>query len=287
MSVVIDGTLGITSPAETVQGALTTTGLDVLGYAVAPSLTANAGLLRLESWTSNEVQIGAYPTSPYTIWIQTKQTNNSGSAFDLALNPLGGNVGIGTASPLSKLTVGANPPTAGAIAGVSSAINGISLALSDNVTNSLYVSHLAGGASFGTDGGGNLQFCTNGRTSVNMAITAAGLLQFNSGYGSAATAYGCRAWVNFNGTGTVAIRASGNVSSITDGGTGLYTANLATALPDTNGSAIATHKTAAGVNASTRGNNPEILSTTTVSLTTYDNGGLLGDAAFVYLAVFR
>jgi hypothetical protein len=45
---------------------------------------------------------------------------------------------------------------------------------------------------------------------------------FNSGYGSAAVAYGCRAWVNFNGTGTVAIRASGNVSSITDRGTGKY-----------------------------------------------------------------
>jgi len=56
--------------------------------------------------------------------------------------------------------------------------------------------------------------------------------QFNSGYGSAATAYGCRAWVNFNGTGTVAIRASGNVSSITDNGVGRYTVNLATAMPD-------------------------------------------------------
>jgi hypothetical protein len=43
-----------------------------------------------------------------------------------------------------------------------------------------------------------------------------------------------RAWVNFNGTGTVAIRASGNVSSITDGGTGTYTVNFTTAMPDTN-----------------------------------------------------
>jgi hypothetical protein len=43
----------------------------------------------------------------------------------------------------------------------------------------------------------------------------------------------CRAWVNFNGTGTVAIRASGNVSSITDDGTGQYTVNLTTAMPDT------------------------------------------------------
>jgi uncharacterized protein (AIM24 family) len=61
-----------------------------------------------------------------------------------------------------------------------------------------------------------------------------GDLSFNSGYGSAAVAYGCRAWVNFSGTGTVAIRASGNVSSITDNGTGTYTMNFTTAMPDVN-----------------------------------------------------
>lgn len=44
--------------------------------------------------------------------------------------------------------------------------------------------------------------------------------------------YACRAWVNFNGTGTVAIRASGNVSSITDNSTGNYTVNFTTAMPD-------------------------------------------------------
>jgi len=46
--------------------------------------------------------------------------------------------------------------------------------------------------------------------------------------------YMCRAWVNFNGTGTVAIRASGNVSSITDNGTGNYTVNFTTAMVDAN-----------------------------------------------------
>jgi hypothetical protein len=69
-------------------------------------------------------------------------------------------------------------------------------------------------------------------------ITAAGLFQFNSGYGSVATAYGCRAWVSFNGTGTVAIQASGNVTSITDGGTGTYTVNFTTAMPDANYAAV-------------------------------------------------
>ena len=42
----------------------------------------------------------------------------------------------------------------------------------------------------------------------------------------------CKAWVNFNGTGTVAIRAGYNVSSITDNGTGDYTVNFTSALAD-------------------------------------------------------
>ena len=50
----------------------------------------------------------------------------------------------------------------------------------------------------------------------------------------------CKAWVNFNGTGTVAIRASYNVSSITDNGVGDYTVNFTTALTDANYSAVAT-----------------------------------------------
>jgi len=46
--------------------------------------------------------------------------------------------------------------------------------------------------------------------------------------------YGVRAWVNFNGTGVVAIRASANVSSITDLGTGQYSINFTTAMTDAN-----------------------------------------------------
>jgi hypothetical protein len=72
-----------------------------------------------------------------------------------------------------------------------------------------------------------------GGTAVGQFDSSANF-KFNSGYGSVATAYGCRAWVNFNGSGTVAIRASGNVSSITDNGTGDYTINLTNALVDAN-----------------------------------------------------
>jgi hypothetical protein len=46
--------------------------------------------------------------------------------------------------------------------------------------------------------------------------------------------YTAKAWVNFNGTGTVAIRASGNVSSITDNGAGDYTINFTNAMTDAN-----------------------------------------------------
>ena len=73
-----------------------------------------------------------------------------------------------------------------------------------------------------------------GTQSVSGAQSVSGNLSFNSGYGSSAVAYGCRAWVNFDGTGTPAIQASGNVSSITDNGTGDYTVNFTTAMPDAN-----------------------------------------------------
>ena len=63
------------------------------------------------------------------------------------------------------------------------------------------------------------------------AIPAGASLSTASG---SAPSYSARAWVNFNGTGTVAIRASGNVSSITDNGTGDYTVNFTAAMVDVN-----------------------------------------------------
>jgi hypothetical protein len=75
-------------------------------------------------------------------------------------------------------------------------------------------------------------------TTINASPTN-GLVQTADGSGivklqSNGVATNALAWVNFNGTGTVAIRSSYNVSSITDNGTGLYTVNFATALSDAN-----------------------------------------------------
>ena len=84
------------------------------------------------------------------------------------------NVGIGTSSPSSKLSVGGNPPSSGAIAGVASS-GGTSLALSDNVNNSLYVRHPSSAATLCTDSGGALAFATNGNTE-RMRIDSSGNL---------------------------------------------------------------------------------------------------------------
>ena len=83
---------------------------------------------------------------------------------------------------------------------------------------------------FKTDNGGTL--------GEAMRIDSSSNLKFNSGYGSVVTAYGIRAWVNFNGKNTVSIRDNGNVSSITDNGTGDYTVNFSTAMPDANYSVL-------------------------------------------------
>jgi len=81
-----------------------------------------------------------------------------------------------------------------------------------------------------SDTSGEIDFQSAGSTKAT--IDTSGNLKFNSGFGSVGTAYGCRAWVNFVGTGTVSINTSGNVSSITDNAVGNYTVNFTTAMPD-------------------------------------------------------
>lgn len=77
-------------------------------------------------------------------------------------------------------------------------------------------------------------------TDTTRAITPANL---RSAFNKTGTApmFACRAWVNFNGTGTVAMRASGNVSSITDNEVGDYTVNFTTNMPDVNYVVTETH----------------------------------------------
>ena len=133
-----------------------------------------------------------------------------------------GNVGVGTASPAGRLhvvgTTSQNPLILD-----TTLFNQIVLRVNGTNRGQIYADSTNCFSVVDSTGG-----------AARLNVTDAGLLQFNSGYGSAATAYGCRAWVNFNGTGTPAARASGNVSSIGDNGTGNYTVNFSTAMPDVN-----------------------------------------------------
>ena len=91
-----------------------------------------------------------------------------------------------------------------------------------------------GGLATSADASGILELQTNDTTAIT--VDGSQVVSFDNNFGTVAglPSYQCRAWVNFNGTGTVAIRASGNVSSITDNGTGDYTVNFTTAMPDAN-----------------------------------------------------
>lgn len=98
----------------------------------------------------------------------------------------------------------------------------------------------------------------------------------------------CRAWVNFNGTGTVAIRASFNVSSITDNGTGDYTVNFTTAMPDANYSGqvcIGTLSTSDGVGG---GSSAATLIAASFRIRTLNAAqSTLKDFDAIYVAIFR
>jgi len=109
--------------------------------------------------------------------------------------------------------------------------------------------------------------------------------------GSTATTIGgatAQAWVNFNGTGTIAIRSSFNVSSITDNGVGDYIINFTTAMPNTNYATLST--------CSTDSDNPTIMnlqgttgSATTSSVriqTAKQNTGASADRTVVNAVIF-
>jgi hypothetical protein len=123
---------------------------------------------------------------------------------------------------------------------------------------------------------------------TRFSVNSSGNFSFNSGYGSAATAYGCRAWVNFNGTGTVAIRNSGNVSSITDNGTGTFVVNFSSSMPDANYSICGTVGRGAGFVAPRIigvGNTNPTASAAQVS--TYDDSGSANDCEYTMVAIIR
>ena len=101
-----------------------------------------------------------------------------------------------------------------------------------------------------------------------------------------APVYAARAWVNFNGTGTVAIRASGNVTSITDNGNGNYSVNFTTAMPDANYSTVGFGDATTAIIVSTLSSSVAP-TTTSVRIVSYNAAFAGTDCAFYNVAVFR
>jgi hypothetical protein len=136
---------------------------------------------------------------------------------------------------------------------------------------------------------GSLKIQTNGTDAAS--VTSGQVVSFVNNFGTVANlpAYQCRAWVNFNGD-PVAIRASGNVSSITDNGTGHYTVNFTTAMPDANYSPITTIKPFSGAS-STNGKVANIRYNTNLATGSFavfcNSTGGAEDFDIVSVAVFR
>jgi hypothetical protein len=115
-----------------------------------------------------------------------------------------------------------------------------------------------------------------------MRIDSSSNLKFNSGYGSVANAYGCRAWCQYNNS--QAIVGSANISSITVNGTGDVTLNFSTAMPDANYSAVASTNEDSGT---AKFCNPTQPSTTTIRVVTYTIAGITNNNTYNFVAIFR
>jgi len=185
-----------------------------------------------------------------------------------------GRVGIGTTSPLAPIHV-ASTPTGTCNILVSPATAGLAAV---EVYNGGPTCGWRTGQRSSSDHDWSLDQMVAGVAYNKLQVTTTGVLKFDSGYGSAAAAYGCRAWVNFDGTGTVTIRASANVSSITDNGVGDYTVNFTTAMPDANYAAVTDSQ-------STTASRVTTYATGSTRVLTYDAG--LVDSTGVSVVVFR
>lgn len=191
-----------------------------------------------------------------------------------------GNVGIGTTSPATygKLAVtgvsnfGVDQSDYVGIQGGSGTARLDAFGSNTNINVAL-----------STKGSGAFYIWRGGYGGTNtLLIDSSSNLQFNSGYGSVATAYGCRAWCQFNAS--QAIVGSANISSITSNGTGDVTLNFATTLTDANYSAVASTNEDSGT---AKFCNVTQSTNSTVRIVTFNLAGTKINNTYNYVAIFR
>ena len=203
-------------PAKVVKG----TEIDAEFTAIASAISSKAD--------SNSPTLTGTPLAP-TASAGTNTTQIATTAF--VTTAVASSTAIVTertaTATLTNKTISADSNTLSGIAASSFVLSDAS----GNIDGAAAQKAIPSGAVVGTSDSQTLtNKSINASQLVNATITAAKLDGAQSG---SAPIYAARAWVNFNGISTVSINAQGNVSSITDNGTGDYTINFSTALPDT------------------------------------------------------
>jgi len=135
------------------------------------------------------------------------------------------------------------------------------------------------------------QLNVNGTLDVTGNATLQSDVLMNSDFGSATQAYGVRAWIKFNGTGTVAIEGSGGISALTDNGTGDYTITFDFTMPDTNYALVGAGSANGGnggLGVNTSGGTPLLYTTTQIRFVNFNgNTGAKLDGGATGAAVVR
>ena len=143
-----------------------------------------------------------------------------------------GAIGVTSVHTTKLVSTGTINSDGGAI---TSKASGVPVVLNSTNDNDFKISFQNSGSTVSFIGGSSSNFFRVGNASASsvLDVDSSSNLKFNSGYGSVATAYGVRAWVNFNGTNS-GLSGAGNVSSVSDNGVGIFKVNFTTNLPDDN-----------------------------------------------------
>jgi hypothetical protein len=257
-------------------------------FASATTLTVNNagdGVVNTQSNGTSGLRMGSGASSSYLFEARNLPMRFLTNSTEQMRIVAAGDVGIGTSTPKVRLS------------GRNLSINGDSVGENYQSSIELLNNNASAGEIWtntsemviGAFGAGRpLSFRVQNNTRGQ--FDTSGNFLFNSGYGSdPAIAYGCRAWVNFNGTGTVAIRGQGNVTSITDNGTGDYTVNFTRSMPDVNYCVGLTADFAQQMvkSANTFGGSGTNPTTSSIRVFTRDGGSSASDASHVYVSIFR